>query len=83
MDAQGIQPTHVGDLPAACAGINAGSVAVQNCAVKGAQAGDRDLIRAAVALDRYTSAVLSLDQIYAMVDEMFDAEAQWLPQFEV
>jgi len=83
VDAQGIQPTHVGDLPAACAGINAGSVAVQNCAVKGAQAGDRDMIRAAVALDRYTSAVLSLDQIYAMVDEMFDAEAQWLPQFEV
>jgi len=54
---------------------------VQNCAVKGAQTGDRELIHAAVALDRYTSAVLTLDQIHAMVDQMFEAEAKWLPQF--
>ncbi len=81
VDAQGIQPTYVGDLPAACAGINAGSVAVQACAVQAAQTGDRDLVYAAVALDKYTSAVLTLDQIHAMVDEMFKAEAEWLPQF--
>jgi alpha-galactosidase len=81
VDAQGIQPTYIGDLPAGCAGINAGSVAVQDCAVKGAQTGDKDLIHAAVALDKYTSAVLTLDQIHKMVDELFEAEAQWLPQF--
>ncbi len=81
VDAQGIQPTVVGDLPAACAGINAGSVAVQNCAVLAAQTGDRDLVYAAVALDKYTSAMLTLDEIGKMVDEMFEAEAQWLPQF--
>ena len=81
VDAQGIQPTYIGDLPAACAGINAGSVAVQNCAVKGAQTGDKELIHAAVALDKYTSAVLTLNQIHTMVDEMFEAEAEWLPQF--
>jgi alpha-galactosidase len=81
VDAQGIQPTYIGDLPAACAGINAGSVAVQDCAVKGAQTGDRDLIHAAVALDKYTGAVLTLEQIHKMVDEMFEAEARWLPQF--
>ncbi|MGC9336119.1 MAG: alpha-galactosidase [Anaerolineae bacterium] len=82
VDAQGIQPTYIGDLPAACAGINAGSVAVQNCAVKAAQSGDEDMVYAAVALDKYTSAVLTLDEIYQMVDEMFEAEAQWLPQFD-
>lgn len=81
VDAQGIQPTVIGDLPAACAGINAGSVAVQNCAVKAAQTGERELVYAAVALDKYTSAMLTLDQIQAMVDEMFEAEAEWLPQF--
>lgn len=81
VDAQGVQPTFVGDLPAACAGINAGSVAVQNCAVKAAQLHDRDLVYAAVALDRYTSAVLTLGQIRSMVDELFEAEATWLPQF--
>lgn len=81
VDAQGIQPTYIGDLPPACAGINAGSVAVQACAVKAAQTGDRDLVHAAVALDKYTSAVLTLDEIHTMVEEMFDAEAKWLPQF--
>jgi alpha-galactosidase len=81
VDAQGIQPTYIGDLPAACAGVNAGSVAVQNCAVKAAQTGDEEMVYAAVALDKYTSAMLTLDEIYKMVDEMFEAEAQWLPQF--
>ncbi len=81
VDAQGVQPTYVGDLPAACAGINAGSVAVQNCAVKAAQLHDRNLVHAAVALDRYTSTILTLDQIRSMVDELFEAEAAWLPQF--
>ena len=81
VDAQGIQPTYIGDLPPGCAGINAGSVAVQNCAVKAAQTGNKDLVYTAVTLDKYTSAQLTLDQIKAMVDEMFEAEAEWLPQF--
>ncbi len=81
VDAQGIQPTHIGDLPAACAGINAGSVAVQDCAVKAIRTRDRDLVHAAIALDKYTSAVLTLDQIHEMVEEMFAAQAPWLPQF--
>lgn len=81
VDAQGIQPTYIGDLPPGCAGINAGSVAVQNCAVKGAQTGNKDLVYAAVALDKYTSAQLTLDQIKNMADELFEAEAGWLPQF--
>ncbi len=59
----------------------AGSVAVQNCAVKAAQLHDRNLVHAAVALDRYTSSILTLDQIRSMVDELFEAEAAWLPQF--
>jgi alpha-galactosidase len=81
VDAQGIQPTYIGDLPPGCAGINTGSVAVQNCAVKAAQTGNKDLVYTAVALDKYTSAQLTLDQIKSMVDEMVVAQAGWLPQF--
>jgi alpha-galactosidase len=33
-------------------------------------------------MDPLTAAVCSLDEIQAMVDEMFAAEAQWLTQFE-
>ena len=79
---QGIQPTHIGELPPACAALNWGSVAVQSCAVKGAQQGDRNLVQAAIALDKFTSAVLTLPKISAMVNEMFEAEKQWLPQFD-
>jgi alpha-galactosidase len=82
VDAQGIQPTFVGDLPPACAGVNAGSIAVQDCAVKAAQRRDKDLVHAAVALDKYTSAMLTLDEIHHMVDEMLEAEARWLPDFK-
>jgi alpha-galactosidase len=82
VDAQGIQPTYVGDLPAGCAGINAGSVAVQDCAVQAAQTLDKDLVHTAVALDKYTSAMLTLDEIHTMVDEMLEAEARWLPEFK-
>jgi alpha-galactosidase len=81
VDKQGIQPTCIGELPPACAGINWGSIAVQNCAVKASQTGDRELVRAAVALDRYASAMVRLEDCRKMVDEMFEAEAQWLPQF--
>jgi alpha-galactosidase len=81
VDKQGIQPTFVGDLPPACAGINAGSIAVQHCAVKGSQTGDRELVHAAVALDKMTSAILDLPTCRKMVEEMFAAQVEWLPQF--
>lgn len=82
VDRQGIQLTFVGDLPAACAGVNWGSIAVQHCAVKAAQTGDWELVHAAIALDKYPSAVLTLPEIRKMVDEMFEAEKRWLPQFD-
>jgi alpha-galactosidase len=78
---QGVQPTYIGDLPVACVGVNMGSVAVQGCAVEGSRQGDRNLIHAAVALDKLTSAILDLPTCRAMVDELFEAEKQWLPQF--
>ena len=34
VDRNGVQPTYVGDLPAACAGVNLGSIAVQACTVE-------------------------------------------------
>jgi alpha-galactosidase len=81
VDKQGIQPTHIGDLPPACAALNWGSIAVQSCAVRGSQTGNRDLIHAAVALDKLTSAVVGIEDCRKMVNELFEAERQWLPQF--
>lgn len=80
VDRQGIQPTYIGDLPVACAALNWGSVATQSCAVRAARTGDRNLVHAAVALDKLTSAVVPLESIHQMVDEMLAAQAGWLPQ---
>jgi alpha-galactosidase len=82
VDANGVQPTHVGRLPEACAAVNLGSIAVQACAVRAAQERSRELVHAAVALDPLTAAVLPLERIHEMVEEMLAAEAPWLPQFE-
>ena len=75
-----VQPTHVGRLPEACAAINLGSIAVQSCAVRAVQERSRELVHAAVALDPLTAAVLPLERIHAMVEELLAAEAAWLPR---
>ena len=49
--------------------------------MKGALEADRKAVEQAVALDPLTAAVCTLDQIHDMVEELFDALAEWLPQF--
>jgi alpha-galactosidase len=44
--------------------------------------GDAKAIYHAVAFDPLTSAVLSLEEIRAMVNEMFKANAEYLPHFK-
>lgn len=80
VDQNGVQPTFVGDLPAPCAGINLASVGYQHTVVAAYRQRSRDLVYSAVALDRLTSALLSLDQIRAMCDEMIGAQRHWLPE---
>ena len=75
VDQNGVQPTYVGDLPAACAGINLASVGLPECVVEAFRQRSRELVYTAVSLDRLTSSLLSLDQIRAMTDEMFDGAA--------
>jgi len=81
VDGNGIQPCYVGDLPLVLAGINRTNINVQELAVKGSLAGDREMIVHAIMLDPLTAAVCTMPQIRAMVEELFAAEAQWLPQF--
>ena len=79
VDRSGVQPTYVGDLPPACAGVNLGTIAVQGCAVEAYRQRSRSLVRAAIALDRLTGSVLTLDEIDRMTDELLAAQAAWLP----
>ncbi len=80
-DRLGMHPTAVGVLPPQCAALNMTNVLVQGLAVEASFSGDPELIVQAVALDPLTAAVLTLEEIRAMVSEMLEAERQYLPQF--
>jgi len=81
VDKNGIQPCYVGDLPPQLAALNRTNVNVQSLMVEAALNRDRSAAKHAVMLDPLTSAVCTLDQMDEMVDEMFDAEKEWLPEF--
>ena len=81
VDARGLHPVRVGDLPIQCAVLNQSNVAVQQLAVAAALPGDPDYAAQAVAMDPLTSAVCTLKEARDMTREMLVAEAQWLPQF--
>jgi len=80
-DRMGLHPTVVGDLPPQCAALNLMNVNAQRLTVDAALSGDPELAMAACAIDPLTSACLDLRQVRAMVAEMLEAEAAWLPQF--
>jgi alpha-galactosidase len=81
VDRNGIQPTVPGPLPTGCAAINRMSINIQELAVQAGMTGDRELLYQAIAVDPLTGAQLTLPRIRKMVDEMFEAEKRWLPQF--
>ena len=78
---RGLDAFKVGDLPAQLALMNNISSRIEEMAVEGSLAGDREMIYQAICFDPLTSAVLSLREIRAMVDEMFEASKDYLPQF--
>jgi alpha-galactosidase len=81
VDKNGIRPTVAGALPPQLAALNRAMINVQELAVFGSLKGDCEAIQHAVMMDPLTAAVCTLPQIRSMVDELFTAEARWLPQF--
>jgi alpha-galactosidase len=78
----GLEAIHVGPLPAQLALLNNISARIEELVVEGSITGDPQKIYHAIYFDPLTSAVLSLSEIKDMVDEMFDANKDWLPQFK-
>jgi alpha-galactosidase len=81
VDANGVQGVFVGNVPTQLAALNRTNINVQELTVEASLTGDRDAVHHAVMMDPLTAAVCTLPQIHAMVDEMLEAQAQWLPQF--
>ena len=81
VDGNGIQPIVVGDLPTQLAALNRACVNVQELIVEASLTGDVEAVYHAAMMDPLTAAVCTLPQIRTMVDEMLEAQRQWLPQF--
>jgi len=81
IDRDGFHATAVGELPAVCAALCRSNVSVQELAVEAALNGDFEAAYHACLMDPLTAAVLAPHEIRNLVDEMFEAQMQWLPQF--
>ena len=81
VDRNGIQPTAVGALPPQLAALNRTNVNVQELAVAAYTERSREHVYHAALLDPNTTGQLSTDAIGAMVDELFEAHRDRLPDF--
>lgn len=79
---RGLNPMHVGPLPEQLALMNNISARCEELAVEGCLEGDPRKVFHAVAFDPLTSAVCSLEEIKSMVDEMFEANKDYLTTFK-
>ncbi len=82
VDKAGFHPVHVGALPPQCVTLTHVNVMVEEMAVEAALTGNPRLVFQAVAHDPLTAAVLSLAEIKEMVEEMFQQNRDYLPQFK-
>jgi alpha-galactosidase len=77
----GLRPMHIGPLPDHIALYINISSRIEELAVQGCIEGDPRKILQAILFDPLTSAVCSMSEIKSMVDEMFQASKELLPQF--
>jgi alpha-galactosidase len=79
---KGFEPVHVGALPPQCAALTNLSAQIEEMAVEAALTGDPRLVFHAILHDPLTAAVLSMAEIKQMVNQMFEQNRAYLPQFK-
>ncbi|MBO9607787.1 MAG: alpha-glucosidase/alpha-galactosidase [Paenibacillaceae bacterium] len=81
VDANGVQPTVVGNLPPQLAALNRTNINTQLLTLEAAITRKKEHIYHAAMLDPHTSAELSIDDIVSLCDDMIEAHGGWLPAF--
>jgi len=79
IDRNGVQPCVVGDLPPQVAALVRTNVNVHELTIEAALTGKREHVYHAAMLDPHTSAELTLDEIWSLVDDLFEAHGSWIP----
>ena len=81
VDASGIAPVVIGDLPEQCAALNRTNINPQLMTIEAAVTKKKEAVYQAAMLDSHTAAELSLDDIRSMCDDLFEAHKDWLPVY--
>ena len=81
VDASGIAPTFIGDLPEQCAAMNRTNINVQLLTIEAAMTLKKDKIYQAAMMDPHLQSELSIDDIVAMCDDLIVAHEGWLPKY--
>lgn len=79
VDASGIQPTFVGELPPQLTALIRTNVNVQELTVAALMMENREHVYHAAMMDPHTAAELDLGQIWSLVDDLLAAHGEWLP----
>ncbi|WP_318615610.1 alpha-glucosidase/alpha-galactosidase [Sporosarcina sp. YIM B06819] len=82
VDASGVTPTYVGELPEQLAALNRTNINTQLLTIQAAMTGKKEHIYQAAMLDPHTSAELSIDDIISLCDDLIEAHGDLLPAFE-
>ena len=81
VDGNGVQGVYVGDLPEQLASLNRSHIGVHLMTIEAAMTLKKEAIYQAAYLDPHTGSELTLDQIRALCDDLLEAEADWLPEY--
>lgn len=81
VDASGVTPTYVGDLPEQLAALNRTNINTQLVTIEAARTKQRSKIYQAAMLDPHTAAELSIEDIIALCDDLIEAHGEWLPEY--
>ncbi|NLM70130.1 MAG: alpha-glucosidase/alpha-galactosidase [Firmicutes bacterium] len=82
VDANGISPCYVGELPPQLAALNLTNINVHLLTIEAAVTLKKEHIYHAAMLDPHTSSELSLDEIVQLCDDLIEAHGDWLPKFK-
>ena len=81
IDSEGIKPQSIGKLPTHLAGLMKTNINVQQLTAEAAIFKKKDIIYHAAMLDPLTASLLSIDEIYKMVDELLVAHQNYLHNY--
>ncbi len=81
VDANGIRPTKVGKLPSHLAALMQTNVNVQTLVTEAILNEDKNSVYYAALVDPHTSAVLGIEEIYDLIDDLIKEHGDWLPKW--